>query len=499
MPQLKKWTLTASADPEAHKAYVTLLDPTAGEDQWLPAYCALESAGVLQQPQTAEKDAAKPAGDRWTSWRNLLLPLVVGLVTIVAAHRVFLHLGEGLLGSGSPGFAKACFGLSCWLLPLDASSDVLMAKSCNQLCQFDEAEQWANKALLFSHHNSRALLQRGFSRAKRYRLEEAIADFDQVDVKDGFNPEDLVEKAHAQFALQRYDDAQPILEQASGAHSNDPVVYDELSTIASSQSALAQALSYASVAIVLEPNSARYAHRGGLYELLQSYRLAQSDWQRAADFAHVIESSPMRPQFDNAEESDALCHESLCYFRLGQYSEAYTAALLAVRATTSPTETARIQRGVALCKLGRYEEALSDLRAYSGEASLMEPFEIAVAKAQCLAQLERRHLGNVSPNIDMAQYTAKLHRRLKKHWLPGTASGGLHATVFFYLQSDGQVTDICVVMGSGSPAFDLAALQAIEQSAPFLKLPKGLPEKMGVLCNFDCPHGVSSVQLRSGF
>ena len=78
---------------------------------------------------------------------------------------------------------------------------------------------------------------------------------------------------------------------------------------------------------------------------------------------------------------------------------------------------------------------------------------------------------------DWGAYAEEMVRRIKLHWeIPELARLGWKGklTIRFFIRGDGRVEGAKILLVSGVPPFDFAALQAILTSSPFRPLPKDL-------------------------
>ena len=77
---------------------------------------------------------------------------------------------------------------------------------------------------------------------------------------------------------------------------------------------------------------------------------------------------------------------------------------------------------------------------------------------------------------DFGPYMRELQRRIKMNWEPPKGSESKSIVILFRISKDGSLLSQRVIKSSGLPAADKAALQAVELTAPFRKLP---PEYKG--------------------
>ena len=89
---------------------------------------------------------------------------------------------------------------------------------------------------------------------------------------------------------------------------------------------------------------------------------------------------------------------------------------------------------------------------------------------------------------DWGPYAAEMIRKIKRNWeIPKLAHYGMKGrlVIRFYLLSDGRVEGVRLLVSSGIPPYDNAALQAIRNSNPFRPLPPDFPNpREGVTITF---------------
>jgi TonB family protein len=85
-------------------------------------------------------------------------------------------------------------------------------------------------------------------------------------------------------------------------------------------------------------------------------------------------------------------------------------------------------------------------------------------------------------------YAAEMIRKIKRNWeIPKLAHYGLKGrlVIRFYLQKDGRVEGVRLLVSSGIPPYDNASMQAIRNSSPFRALPPDFPNpREGVTITF---------------
>lgn len=90
--------------------------------------------------------------------------------------------------------------------------------------------------------------------------------------------------------------------------------------------------------------------------------------------------------------------------------------------------------------------------------------------------------------FDWGPYAAEMIRKIKRNWeIPKLAHYGMKGrlVIRFFLLSDGRVEGLRILVSSGIPPYDNAALQAIRSSNPFRPLPPDFPNpREGVTITF---------------
>lgn len=76
-----------------------------------------------------------------------------------------------------------------------------------------------------------------------------------------------------------------------------------------------------------------------------------------------------------------------------------------------------------------------------------------------------------SDDMGMPQYMRDLHRRLKSNWKLPKGEEDKRVVLLFEISKDGKLLSNKVFKSSGSSGADNAALQAVNESAPFNPLP----------------------------
>ncbi|HVT59167.1 MAG TPA: energy transducer TonB [Thermoanaerobaculia bacterium] len=77
-----------------------------------------------------------------------------------------------------------------------------------------------------------------------------------------------------------------------------------------------------------------------------------------------------------------------------------------------------------------------------------------------------------NPDFNYDYYTAQTLSRIEENWTRSPVGSGVHTVISFRIHSDGGISDLKVSASSGFDTFDLAALRAVQNAAPFLPLPR---------------------------
>lgn len=87
--------------------------------------------------------------------------------------------------------------------------------------------------------------------------------------------------------------------------------------------------------------------------------------------------------------------------------------------------------------------------------------------------------------VDFGPYMAALQRKIKRNWTPPHGKEKRRAKAVFKVGKTGKLSDLKITATTGSDSADKAALNAVEQSAPFEALPEGSPEAVEIEFTFD--------------
>lgn len=86
-----------------------------------------------------------------------------------------------------------------------------------------------------------------------------------------------------------------------------------------------------------------------------------------------------------------------------------------------------------------------------------------------------------NPDFTYAYYLDRLLSLIDDKWERPSMGSGVKAVIFFRIGRDGAMTDLQVEQSSGYNSFDLAALRAVQNAAPFPPLPRAYKhEDLGV-------------------
>jgi TonB family protein len=83
------------------------------------------------------------------------------------------------------------------------------------------------------------------------------------------------------------------------------------------------------------------------------------------------------------------------------------------------------------------------------------------------------HIAGVdNPDFTYGYYLDRLLSLIDANWVRPSIGGGAYAIVTFHINRDGSLSDLRVAQSSGYNSFDLAALRAVQNAAPFPPLPR---------------------------
>jgi protein TonB len=86
-------------------------------------------------------------------------------------------------------------------------------------------------------------------------------------------------------------------------------------------------------------------------------------------------------------------------------------------------------------------------------------------------------VGIEDPNFRYTYYVDQLAAMISSFWTRPPIGGEIQAVVAFRIRRDGAISDPRIVQSSGFSSFDLAALRAVQQAAPFPRLPQTYKEE----------------------
>ncbi|MES1245829.1 MAG: TonB family protein [Acidobacteriota bacterium] len=91
-------------------------------------------------------------------------------------------------------------------------------------------------------------------------------------------------------------------------------------------------------------------------------------------------------------------------------------------------------------------------------------------------------LGGVdNPDFTYGYYLDRLLSLIDAQWVRPSMGAGIKTVIFFRIHRDGSMTDLRVEQSSGYNSFDLAALRAVQNAAPFPLLPRAFQhDSLGV-------------------
>jgi TonB family protein len=86
---------------------------------------------------------------------------------------------------------------------------------------------------------------------------------------------------------------------------------------------------------------------------------------------------------------------------------------------------------------------------------------------------------------DFTRYMAELQRKIKRNWFPPRDAESRRITVQFKVALDGSMSGLRITKSSGIGIADQAALNAVQNAAPFASLPKNSPDAVDIEFTFD--------------
>jgi TonB family protein len=79
-------------------------------------------------------------------------------------------------------------------------------------------------------------------------------------------------------------------------------------------------------------------------------------------------------------------------------------------------------------------------------------------------------------SVHLNKYVRIVRDRILSKWSPPKSNNPVTLTVFFRVHRPGDISILRLEYSSGSPAIDRAALEAVEKSVPFPRIPEELPD-----------------------
>lgn len=88
-------------------------------------------------------------------------------------------------------------------------------------------------------------------------------------------------------------------------------------------------------------------------------------------------------------------------------------------------------------------------------------------------------------DVDFGPYMQDLQRRIKRAWFPPRGQESRRVKVIFKINTNGELSALRISGSSGVAIADQAALQAVQNAAPFRQLPAGAPPQVDIEFTFD--------------
>lgn len=82
-----------------------------------------------------------------------------------------------------------------------------------------------------------------------------------------------------------------------------------------------------------------------------------------------------------------------------------------------------------------------------------------------------------NPDFVYSYYVDQMLAMISANWLRPSIGGQVEAAVHFKIHRDGSMSDVRISKSSGYNSFDLAGLRAVQQAAPFPRLPQSYQHK----------------------
>lgn len=88
-------------------------------------------------------------------------------------------------------------------------------------------------------------------------------------------------------------------------------------------------------------------------------------------------------------------------------------------------------------------------------------------------------------DVDYSGYMAKMKQDIQKNWKPPKGLESRRLVAVFTITRDGRILNPTIVEGSGVPALDKSALDALNAASPLDPLPSGSPRSVDIKYKFD--------------
>jgi TonB family protein len=158
------------------------------------------------------------------------------------------------------------------------------------------------------------------------------------------------------------------------------------------------------------------------------------------------------------------------------------------KATPEPEPEARSEEPVALPEPQKKAQAKPEPRKVpqsstqsgpgsTGAAELGQRMGSPLGSSLGTSPLGATVGGLDNPDFVYSYYVDQMLAMISSNWLRPSIGGQIEATIFFRIQRDGSISDVRVAQSSGYNSFDLAGLRAVQQAAPFPRLPQSYQHK----------------------
>lgn len=196
-------------------------------------------------------------------------------------------------------------------------------------------------------------------------------------------------------------------------------------------------------------------------------RLEQLDQQRAADAARQRELDAARQR-----EAEAARAQQQREREAAQQAEAERQRRLeAERQQQAEAEVQRQREQEQAVARQREEEQRQAAEREAAEARQREQELAQQRAAEEAANQAARTAAENAENDLVSQYAGIIHDLISRYWnVPPSARNGMSADIDLQLVPTGEVVNSRIVRSSGDPAFDRAALQAVERVGSFPEL-----------------------------